>query len=129
MVKLTREQVKELVEAMEVFLAHEATMSVSDLMHKLGIDFEEYRVLSDLCMPAIRRKNEAMSYRVSASQYKGLYNREKLERVKTDEVLQVAYNYLYNRFSRKPVIKTVEQEATENGEDSDPVGNDSESDL
>lgn len=59
MVKLTREQVKELVDAIEYMLAHEGTVSVATLMKELAIeDFDDYRNLSALCMPAIRKKNE-----------------------------------------------------------------------
>ena len=131
MVKLTREQAKDLVEKMEFFLDNEGTMTVSELMKKLDIeDFDDYRRLSELCMPAIRRKNDAVSYRVSAAQYKGLYHKERQDRVVIDEVLKAAMEYLERRFrNRKPVIiKPEEQEDVEDGEDNDPVGNDSESD-
>lgn len=129
MVKLTREQVKELVDAIEYMLAHEGTVSVATLMKELAIeDFDDYRNLSALCMPAIRKKNEMMAYKVSAAQYKGLYNKERQDRVVTDEMLKVAYDYLDRRFkSKRPIVKTKEEDA-EDGEDNDPVGNDCESD-
>lgn len=131
MVKLTREQTKDLVEKMEFFLDNEGTMTVSELMKKLDIeDFDDYRRLSELSMPAIRRKNDVVSYRTSAAQYKGLYHKERQDRVVTDEVLKAAMEYLERRFrNRKPVIiKPEEQEDVEDGEDNDPVGNDCESD-
>ena len=129
MVKLTREQVKELVDAIEYMLAHEGTVSVATLMKDLEIeDFDDYRNLSALSMPAIRKKNEMMAFKVSAAQYKGLYNKERQERMVTDEMLRLAYDYLDRRFkSKRPIVKTVEEDA-ENGEDNDSARNDCESD-
>ena len=130
MLNINRADVEQLVEIMEYLLEKEGTVSVEKLMKDNGITFEEYRLVSALTMPAIRRKNELGSVKARCASYKGLYMREKAEHEKMEEVMRIAKDYLDRKLATKPqaVIKTAEQEAAENGNSDDTSGNDEESD-
>ena len=67
-------------------------------MADCGLTFEEYRLMSALSMPTIRKKNEMRSWRSKAYVYKNLYNSEKQEREKLDELLLMAKGYLDKRY-------------------------------
>lgn len=95
MVKLTKEDAKELVEFMEYLMDNESSITVEKLMKKYDISFEEYRLLCDLTMPAIRRKNELSNMKARATYYKTARNkyRDKLEKV--EDALGMAHQYLH----------------------------------
>lgn len=94
MVKLTKSDVKELVAFMEFFLDKESTIKIEDLMAKYGITFEEYRLLCDLSMPAIRRKNELANMKARATYYKTSRDKLKDKLDKIDDALGMAHQYL-----------------------------------
>ena len=130
MLNINKADVEQLVEIMEYILEKEGTVSVEKLMKDNGLTFEEYRLVSALTMPAIRRKNDFANMKAKAAYFKGVYLKEKYEREKTEEVLQIAKEYLDRKLSQKQkaVIKNSEQEAEENGNSDDTSGNDEESD-
>lgn len=95
MVKLTKEDVKELVGFMEYLMDNESKIMIGQLMKKYDISFEEYRLLCDLAMPAIRRKNELSNMKARATYYKTARNkyRDKLEKV--EDALGMAHQYFH----------------------------------
>ena len=95
MVKLTKEDVKELVEFMEYLMDNESKIMIGQLMKKYDISFDEYRLLCDLTMPAIRRKNELSNMKARATYFKTDRNkyRDKLEKV--EDALGMAHQYFH----------------------------------
>lgn len=95
MIKLTKDDVKELVGFMEYLMDNESKIMVSELMKKFGITFDDYRLLCDLTMPAIRRKNELSNMKARCTYFKTARNkyRDKLEKV--EDALGIAHQYFH----------------------------------
>ena len=117
MLNVNRADVDKMVKIIDYILENEDKVSVEQLMADCGLTFEEYRLMSALSMPAIRKKNEYKGAKVRAMYYKTAYAKEKAEREKLDEMLMMAKGWLDRRF------KTVEKEVVQNGYGDDPEGN------
>ena len=130
MLNINRADVDQMVGIIEYILSNEDKVTVDKLLKECNLTFEEYRLMSVLAMPAIRRKNDLSNMRARAAYYKGVYIQAKNELDKVNEALMTAKEYLNRHFSQKPrpVIKTAEQEAAENGDCDDTSRNDEEPD-
>lgn len=126
MLNINKADVEQMVEIIEYILENDCKVSINHLLKDCNLTFDEYRLMSALSMPAIRRKNELGNMKARAAYFKGMYLKEKAEREKTDEVLRMAKDYLDRKFAIKPatVIKTAEQEAAEHGDCDNTFGND-----
>lgn len=101
MLNINRADVEQMVKIIEYILDNEDKVTVEQLMANCGLTFEEYRLMSALAMPAIRKKNEYKGTKVRAMYYKTVYNKEKAEREKLDEMLIMAKGWLDRRFKNK----------------------------
>lgn len=119
MLNVNRADVAQMVRIIEYILDNESRVSVDQLMHDCGLTFEEYRMMSDLAMPAIKRRNMYLTMKAQMSYYRSAYNKAVDEREKLDEVLRVAQDFLARHFAPKPraVVKNAEED--ENGESDD----------
>ena len=98
MLNINRADVEQMVKIIEYITENEEKVSVDKLLADCGLTFEEYRLMSALSMPTIRKKNEMRSWRSKAYVYKNLYDSEKQERAKLDELLLMAKGYLDKRY-------------------------------
>lgn len=98
MLNINRADVEQMVRIIEYIVENEEKVSVEKLLAECGLKFDEYRLMSALAMPTIRKKNEMRSWRSKAYVYKNLYANEKQEREKLDEVLMMAKDYLDRRY-------------------------------
>ncbi len=98
MLNVNRADVEQMVKIIDYILKNEDRVSVEQLMADCGLTFEEYRLMSALAMPAIRKKNEYKGAKVRAMYYKTVYAKEKAEREKLDELLLMAKGYLDKRY-------------------------------
>ena len=117
MLNVNRADVEQMVKIIDYILENEDKVSVEQLMADCGLTFEEYRLMSALAMPAIRKKNEYKSAKVRAMYYKTVYAKEKAEREKLDEMLMMAKGWLDRRFKNK-----AEKEVVLDGYGDDPEG-------
>ena len=117
MLNVNRADVEQMVKIIDYILENEDKVSVEQLMADCGLTFEEYRLMSALSMPAIRKKNEYKGAKVRAMYYKTVYNKEKAEREKLDDMLMTAKGWLDRRFRTK-----VEKEVVLDGYGYDPEG-------
>ena len=118
MLNVNKADVEQMVEIIEYILSNEGKVTVERLMKECNLTFDEYRLMSALCMPAIRRKNELVTMKSKAAYFKGAYTKEKAERKNMEQAMLMAKDYLDRKFASKQasVIKSEEQEAAENGE-------------
>jgi len=121
MLNVNRADVEQMAKIIDYILENEDKVSVEQLMADCGLTFEEYRLMSALAMPAIRKKNEYKGARVRAMYYKTVYAKEKAEREKLDEMLMTAKGWLDRRFRNKG-----EKEVVLDGYGDDFDGNDEE---
>jgi hypothetical protein len=121
MLNVNRADVEQIVKIIDYILDNEDKVTVEQLMADCGLTFEEYRLMSALSMPAIRKKNEYKGAKVRAMYYKTAYAKEKAEREKLDEMLMMAKGWLDRRFRNK-----VEKEVVLDGYGGDTEGNDEE---
>jgi hypothetical protein len=121
MLNVNRADVEQMVKIIDYILDNEDKVTVEQLMADCGLTFEEYRLMSALSMPAIRKKNEYKGAKVRAMYYKTAYAKEKAEREKLDEMLMMANGWLDRRFRNK-----VEKEVVPDGYGDDFDGNDEE---
>lgn len=117
MLNVNRADVEQMAKIIDYILENEDKVSVEQLMADCGLTFEEYRLMSALAMPAIRKKNEYKGARVRAMYYKTVYAKEKAEREKLDEMLMTAKGWLDRRFRNK-----VEKEVVLDEYGDDPEG-------
>ena len=103
MLNVNRADVEQMVKIIDYILDNEDKVTVEQLMADCGLTFEEYRLMSALAMPAIRKKNEYKGARVRAMYYKTAYAKEKAEREKLDDMLMTAKGWLDRRFKERPV--------------------------
>lgn len=94
MIELTRQDVRELVEFMEFFIENESIITIDDLMKKYDITFDEYRILSALCMPAIRRNNERKNILANTNYYKGAKKKLEEKLKEAEKALILAQKYV-----------------------------------
>ena len=104
MLNVNRADVDQMVKIIDYILENEDKVSVEQLMADCGLTFEEYRLMSALSMPAIRKKNEYKGAKVRAMYYKTAYAKEKAEREKLDDMLMTAKGWLDRRFRNKEVV-------------------------
>ena len=117
MLNVNRADVDQMVKIIDYILENEDKVSVEQLMADCGLTFEEYRLMSALSMPAIRKKNEYKGAKVRAMYYKTAYAKEKAEREKLDDMLMTAKGWLDRQFRTK-----VEKEVVLDGYGYDPEG-------
>lgn len=117
MLNINRADVEQMVKIIEYITENEEKVSVDKLLADCGLTFDEYRLMSALSMPTIRKKNDMRSWRSKAYVYKNLYNSEKQEREKLDDMLMTAKGWLDRRFKNK-----VEKEVVLDGYGDDPDG-------
>ena len=117
MLNVNRADVEQMVKIIDYILENEDKVSVEQLMADCGLTFEEYRLMSALAMPAIRKTNEYKGAKVRAMYYKTAYAKEKAEREKLDDMLMTAKGWLDRRFRNK-----VEKEVVQNGDGYDSEG-------
>ena len=117
MLNANRADVDQMVKIIDYILENEDKVSVEQLMADCGLTFEEYRLMSALAMPAIRKKNEYKGAKVRAMYYKTAYAKEKAEREKLDDMLMTAKGWLDRQFRTK-----VEKEVVLDGYGYDPEG-------
>ena len=120
MLNVNRADVEQMVKIIDYILENEDKVSVEQLMADCGLTFEEYRLMSALSMPAIRKKNEYKGAKVRAMYYKTAYAKEKAEREKLDDMLMTAKGWLDRRFRTKPVNEI--KEVVLDGYGYDPEG-------
>ena len=75
MIDMSAQDIQRAVNAMEYILAHGQIRTIERTLKDCDITFREYRLLSELMMPAIRQQNEASIYKHSSTYYKGLCKR------------------------------------------------------
>lgn len=121
MLNVNRADVEQMVKIIDYILDNEDKVTVEQLMADCGLTFEEYRLMSALAMPAIRKKNEYKGAKVRDMYYKTVYNKEKAEREKLDDMLMTAKGWLDRRFKNK-----VEKEVALDGYGDNFDGNDEE---
>jgi hypothetical protein len=121
MLNVNRADVEQMVKIIDYILDNEDKVTVEQLMADCGLTFEEYRLMSALSMPAIRKKNEYKGAKVRAMYYKTAYAKEKAVREKLDEMLMMVKGWLDRRFRNK-----VEKEVVPDGYGDDFDGNDEE---
>lgn len=90
MLNINSADVEQMVKIINYILDNEGNVTVGQLMANCGLTFEEYRLMSALAMPAIRNKNKYNGTNVRAMYYKTLYNKEKAEREKLNDMLMTA---------------------------------------
>ena len=129
MLNINRADVEQIVGIIEYILLHENTVTIDQLMKDCNLTFEEYRLMSALCMPAIRRKNDLGNMRARAAYYKGMYTQTKAELDKVNEAMRTAKDYLDRRFSQKPRPVIKNEEEAEDGYGDDSSVYDAESDI
>lgn len=100
MLNINRADVEQMVKIIEYILDKEDKVTVDQLMKDNGLTFEEYRLMSALAMPAIRRKNDLGRVKAKGAYYKGVYIREKHERERLEDALRMAHDYL-NRYFKE----------------------------
>ena len=100
MLNINRADVEQMVKIIEYILDNEDKVSVDQLMKDNGLTFEEYRLMSALAMPAIRRKNMYSNIRAKGAYYKGVYLKEKNARERLEDALRMAHDYL-NRYFKE----------------------------
>lgn len=100
MLNINRADVEQMVKIIEYILDNEDKVTVDQLMKDNGLTFEEYRLMSALAMPAIRRKNDLGRVKAKGAYYKGVYIREKHERERLEDALRMAHDYL-NRYFKE----------------------------
>lgn len=100
MLNINRADVEQMVKIIEYILDNENKVTVDQLMKDNGLTFEEYRLMSALAMPAIRRKNDLGRVKAKGAYYKGVYIREKHERERLEDALRMAHDYL-NRYFKE----------------------------
>ena len=98
MLNINRADVNQMVKIIEYITEKEEKVNVDKLLADCGLTFDEYRLMSALSMPTIRKKNDMRAWRSKAYVYKKLYNSEKQEREKLDELLLMAKGYLDKRY-------------------------------
>ena len=98
MLNINRADVEQMVKIIEYITENEEKVNVDKLLADCGLTFDEYRLMSALSMPTIRKKNDMRAWRSKAYVYKKLYNSEKQEREKLDELLLMAKGYLDKRY-------------------------------
>ena len=120
MLNINRADVEQLVKMIEYLLDNESKVSIDQLMHDNGLTFEEYRLVSALAMPAIKRRNMYYTAKAQMSYYKSAYNKALDEREKLDDVLKLAQDFLERHFAPKPraVVRNPE-EVPEDGDGND----------
>ena len=76
MIEINAKDRDKLVNAMEYLLNNSDRTTVAKMMKECGLNFEEYRLVCDLCMPAIRQQNAYRAAKQSLNYYKGEFNKE-----------------------------------------------------
>ena len=120
MLNINRADVDQMVKIIEYILDKEDKVTVDELMKDNGLTFDEYRLMSALAMPAIRRKNELSSVKAKGSYYKGAYIREKHERERLEDALWMAHEYL-NRYFKEDMKSESDVHILAGGEGADAV--------
>lgn len=119
MLNINRADVEQMVKIIEYILDNESRVSIDQLMHDNGLTFEEYRMMSALAMPAIKRRNMYYTAKAQMNYYKSAYNKALDEREKLDEALKIAQDFLGRHFAPKPraVVRNPEEADDGNGND------------
>lgn len=120
MLNVNRADVEQMVKIIDYILDNEDKVTVEQLMADCGLTFEEYRLMSALAMPAIRRKNEMARVRAKGSYYKGVYIREKHERERLEDAMRMAHDYL-NRYFKEDRKNESDVHILAGGEGADAV--------
>jgi len=120
MLNINRADVDQMVKIIEYILDKEDKVTVDELMKDNGLTFDEYRLMSALAMPAIRRKNELSHVKAKGSYYKGAYIREKHERERLEDALRMAHEYL-NIYFKEDMKSESDVHILAGGEGSDAV--------
>jgi len=76
MIDISSKDRKRIVYAIEYLIAHGDTVTVNQMLKDCRITAKEYRVISDIAMPALRQHAERYTDRHRAAFYKGRYNRK-----------------------------------------------------
>ena len=76
MIEIDRKDRQRIVRAIEYLVEHGDNKTVDDMLKQCGITFEEYRVICDIAMPAIRQHADVIIHKHRAAFYKGRYNRK-----------------------------------------------------
>ena len=120
MLNINRADVEQMVKIIEYILDKEDKVTVDQLMKDNGLTFEEYRLMSALAMPAIRRKNDLSRVKTKGAYYKGVYIREKHERERLEDALRIAHDYL-NRYFKEDIRNESDVHILADGEGTDVV--------
>lgn len=120
MLNINRADVEQMVKIIEYILDKEDKVTVDQLMKDNGLTFEEYRLMSALAMPAIRRKNDLGRVKAKGAYYKGVYIREKHERERLEDALRMAHDYL-NRYFKEDTRNESDVYTVARSEGSDAV--------
>ena len=70
MIEMSNSDRKRAVNAMEYMIKHMDSVTIEQIMKDCNITFQEYRILSELMMPAVRSKSLQAHYRIKAGLYK-----------------------------------------------------------
>jgi hypothetical protein len=120
MLNINRTDVEQIIKIIEYILDKEDKVTVDQLMKDNGLTFEEYRLMSALAMPAIRRKNDLGRVKSKGAYYKGMYIREKHERERLEDALKMAHDYL-NRYFKEDTKNESNVHILAGGEGTDAV--------
>ena len=120
MLNINRADVEQIIKIIEYILDKEDKVTVDQLMRDNGLTFEEYRLMSALAMPAIRRKNDLGRVKAKGAYYKGMYIREKHERERLEDALKMAHDYL-NKYFKEDIRNESDVHILARGEGTDAV--------
>ena len=76
MIEISGQDRKKLIDAMEYLLNNSDRTTVAKMMKDCNLNFDEYRLVCDLCMPAIRQQSMFRSAKQSLNYYRGEFNKE-----------------------------------------------------
>ena len=111
---------KKIAEVIDFLIDHDNDCTVDELLSKFKIEFEDYRMICDLALPALRARSDASKYKQSSRAYKGMWLRLKKEREQLEQTLRMAKCYI-DGFLDKNMNREVD---AENGDGEDTAGND-----
>lgn len=98
MLNVNRADVEQMVKIIEYITENEERSSVEQVMADCGLSFDEYRLMSRLSMPTIRKKNEYNGMKVRATYYKAALERLRVNDKELDGLLEAVKKYLDRRF-------------------------------
>ena len=76
MLDMTKDDLDKIVNGVEYLLSYADTRPVARMMKDCGLTFDEYRLVCDIAMPAIRQQSQYRAAKQSLNYYKGVFNNQ-----------------------------------------------------